>query len=230
MTQQQPILRSTTVRLAAVMVIAILGLANVATARTAPEIEQLDDSLGYGYHLKTGKLAIEAGRVFVHCKDQAILVVNAELAEVALELLDASDGGNGRWKVDGEIIDVQFAKSVFASKKRNQGEAFADKGLPAVELSDLLVAKVPANGSCRSIWQGYKCANGPFRCPNGCFTGFKFESQKNWWTCLYTGNPFDFCAEQFQPVCKLVEYTCADCTGPVVNSWPINVSACVVLP
>lgn len=196
---------------------------------------ELEDTLGYGYHARTGELAIAADVAYVYCPDIAVLAVHPDQVDYARGDLKAIDNRDGTWTTpDGGSIVPQIAKGVIddgsapEAIERTQAEGL----IPIFAANNISLVHRFWSNQCRRVYQYRRCdPNIAFRCLTGiCFSGTKTTFSRTWYRCRYTGSPFDFCVETLRHLCTSTHYTCRDCTGPITGhtfhfSW-----ACHAVP
>jgi hypothetical protein len=207
----------------------------VASAQELPpreEAEQIEEDLGFGYAARDGALALAADTSAVFCPLPAVLVVDRGDEAEALRLLNGRDLGDGRWEVpDSEsggavVASVQYATYSYEDGDAPDAPADGTVQLPRVPKADVTIAPHP--WPCRRILRGYICGT-PGNCGNGqCFAGQRITQVRRFLNCRFTGNRQDRCLQFLAPVCRLTRYTCRDCTGPILGTFPLRRWVCAV--
>jgi len=220
----------------ALMAVAALGGA-VASAQELPpreEAEQIEEDLGFGYVARDGAVALSTDTSAVFCPVPGVLVVDRSDEAEVLRLLNARDLGDGKWEVPDPDTRTPVVASVqYAAYSYDDGDAEAEASsadtavrLPPVPKADVSIAPNP--WGCHRILRGYICGT-LGSCGNGqCRSGHRITQVRRFLTCRFTGNRQDRCLQFLAPVCRLTRYTCRDCTGPIIGSWPLRRWVCAV--
>jgi hypothetical protein len=223
-------------RLRAALWAALALIAAGASAQELPpreEAEEIEEDLGFGYAARDGAVALAADTSAVFCPVPGVLVVDrADEAEV-LRMLNGRDLGDGKWEVPDPDTRAPVTASVqYAAYSYPDGEVSdappdsAVTAAPQIAKADVVVAPHP--WACHRILRGYICGT-PGNCGNGqCRSGHRVTQVRRFLTCRFTGNRQDRCLQFLAPVCRLTRYTCRDCTGPIVGSWPLRRWVCAV--
>jgi hypothetical protein len=223
--------------------VAVMAAALVSAAAMAQELppreeaEEIEEDLGFGYSARDGALAVAVDTSAVFCPVPGVLVVDRTDEADVVRILGAKDLGEGRWEVPNPdtgapvVANVQYAAYSYAEANDTPTPAPTDATsvevrLPVIARADVTIAPHP--WPCRRILRGYICGT-PGNCGNGaCQSGHRITQARRFLTCRFTGNRQDRCLQFLAPVCRLTRYTCRDCTGPIVGTWPLRRWVCAV--
>jgi hypothetical protein len=190
----------------------------------------LEENLRYGLNAADGTLALAVDHAGVFCPFPGVLVVNPAHQATVLKELKATDAGDGSWVVpDPETGEEVNAKVQFAAAVYDDGSASATslqaQGLPVISASAVSIVPIfwPR---CWAIRLNHICGTFSNCGPGGCQNGFRFLTLRNHWVCRW--QPGFICLEFLAPVCRLNQYFCRDCSGPIIGSWIFSRWVCAL--
>ncbi|MEM9557665.1 MAG: hypothetical protein AAGC60_25630 [Acidobacteriota bacterium] len=193
------------------------------TEQDAP-VDELDDSLGFGYVAETGAVAIAPNTGYVYCPSAdsgPLLAAHPDYLAQALEEIGATSNADGTWVTSDGVVRPQIATALIG-----QDGVDNSANLSVVPLDRVLLARAwwP---NCLRLRFGYRCA-GCYRCPQGCYPlhwaracSVRYTGTQRFKLCQYTGRPWDICFERTRYRCTATAYNCTNCTGNALwsQSW-----------
>lgn len=199
--------------------------AQSTTAEDAP-VDEVQDSMGFGYVAESGAIALAPDIGYVYCPvadNGPILAVHPDYEAQAEEDLGVTVNSDGSWTTsDGDTVTPQYASAVIGDKP----EVTSTTTLAAVPTAQVLLVRARWP-NCRRLRFNYRCG-GCYKCPQGCYSAhwanvcsIAYTGTQRFKLCQYTGNPWDICYEWTYYRCTATAFNCSGCGGNVLwsQSW-----------
>ncbi|MCP3958133.1 MAG: hypothetical protein GY719_09795 [bacterium] len=208
-------------RLLTPFVLALLLCAGPMMAGESFEFEtgpdELEDSAGWGIDLDSGKVAVDAGLIYLFDAANSSLVVHPDRADQAAADLEAVIQADGSWQIEGKTYSPVVAELVIESGQE-PAELLAEARLPRVSHERVnLVTEIGEGAVKARIFRKCKsCTDLPCPWNGSCFSNVLFSNITNPLrpgSCKFS--IFSSCKQRYEPICNLTYFNCNGCTGGV---------------